>query len=85
VLASDGIGALSAVLLGVPGFKDQIYRFRQARATSEGKGHKLLPLYRDIADAWAEKRDAYSGFDALCTAGGGLLLVVTFIMKMAGG
>jgi hypothetical protein len=84
MLASDVIGLFSALLLGEPGVRDQIYRFRQARATSKGKGRKLFPLYRDVAAAWRERRDSYSGVDALCTAGGGALLVVTFVVKIAG-
>jgi hypothetical protein len=85
MLVSDVVGLFSALLLGEPGFRDQVYRYRQASAASKGKGRKLLPLYDDVAAAWKERRDSYSRFDALCTAGGGLLLMLVFIMKLAGG
>jgi hypothetical protein len=81
--ASDVMGLVAAVLLAVPGGRDQYYRFRQWRTMP--KGTKLAVFYARIEQSWHDRRDAYNGTDALCTLAGGVLLALTFAFKMGGG
>jgi hypothetical protein len=67
----------------LPAAKDNIFRFIEAR-NRQKQAHRSWPGLRTIvADAWREKRDGYSAFDALCILFGGVGLIVSFSLKLA--
>jgi len=83
MLVSDGIGLAAAVLLAEPGVRDQIYRYQEARQRKGAEASKFEVLKTALADTWKAKRDSYTSLDALCTLVGALLLIVTFLLKLA--
>lgn len=83
MLASDLIGAIAAGALAYPAIKDQYLRFVRERERLRAQTGSL-PRYREIVAAgWEAKRSDYDGLDSLLLAGGGLGLVVAFVLKLA--
>jgi hypothetical protein len=82
MLLSDGVGLVAALLLAKPAVYDQAYRLQQARQTRRARGSPVSSLRLQLAQVWKEKREGYDGFDALCTAAGTLLLLLTFFLKL---
>ena len=84
-LWADIIGIVAGFFLMLPAAKDNIYRFVEARhRQKEARGSAWPGLRTIIADAWKEKRDSYSPYDTLCILLGGIGLMVSFGLKLAG-
>lgn len=82
-LWSDIAGILAGFLLMLPAAKDNIYRLVEARNRQRNAAGAWPGRRAIVADAWREKRDAYSAFDTLCILFGGVGLVVSFTLKLA--
>lgn len=82
---SDIIGLLAGFFLMLPPAKDNVYRFMEARKRRAETGAAFPGLAKIIAEVWHERREAFSSFDMLCFLLGGLGLVISFALKLAGG
>jgi len=84
-LWADILGLVAGFFLMLPAAKDNIYRFIEARHRRKETHSPSWPGLRIIiADVWKEKRDTYSPYDTLCILLGGLGLMVSFGLKLAG-
>ena len=89
-LWADILGIVAGFLLMLHAAKDNVYRLFEARHRhSEARGaepHRPFwpGLRTAIADGWKDRRDAYSPYDTLCMLLGGLCLMASFGLKIAG-
>lgn len=83
ISCSDAIGIVASLILVIPGAKDNIYRFREARQRKKEKQDKT-PLRKFVIEAWRKKRDSFSAWDSLWMILGGLGLAASFALKAKG-
>jgi hypothetical protein len=84
-LWADILGIVAGFLLLLPAAKENVYRAIEARhRRREARSPSWLGLRTIIADVWKEKRDSYSPYDTLCILLGGLCLMASFALKIAG-
>ena len=81
---ADIIGLVAGFLLMLPAAKDNIYRFREAANRNAAKSARVSGMFKIAAEAWKQQREGYSAADSLCIGLGGVGLMVSFGMKLAG-
>ena len=79
---SDFLGMVAGALLAIPPLKDQYYRYREYRERMRARWARWPELRHLLAGAWSEERQAYSGWDTLCLAGGAVALLMSFVVKL---
>jgi len=81
---ADIIGLIAGFLLMLPGAKDNFYRFREAANRRTAEKARVRAVFKIAAETWRKQREAYSAADSLCIALGGIGLMISFAMKLAG-
>ena len=83
MLASDFMGAVAGVLVAIPAFKDQYYRFQREQQKRQQSSSRFPGVRATIASAWERKRSSYDGIDTAFLGAGGIGLVLSFLLKLA--
>jgi hypothetical protein len=81
---SDTVGAIASLSIAIPALKDQIYRFRREREIQKAARSPWPGLRSIVAAAWESRRHDYDGFDSFFLGGGGIGLVIAFLLKAFG-
>jgi hypothetical protein len=83
MLLSDWIGAVASGLLVVAPGRDVIARWSRDRLRAR-TGTEVSKFWKRLAEVKEEDRNAFSWLDTLTLSGGALLLLISFIAKLAG-
>jgi hypothetical protein len=83
MLLSDWIGAVASGLLVVAPGRDVIARWSRDQLNAR-TGTEVSKFWKRLAEVKEEDRNAFSWLDTLTLSGGALLLLISFIAKLAG-